>query len=80
MTSASGANADPNEIDPVKTFEARLLKAGLITEKDSEKIWADFEAEGVRATEIARAEPQPTADSIWNNTFVGSENADWRNF
>ncbi len=79
-SSASGANADPNEIDPVKTFEARLLKAGLISEKDSEKIWADFEAEGVRATEIARSEPQPTADSIWNNTFVGSENADWRNF
>jgi 2-oxoisovalerate dehydrogenase E1 component alpha subunit len=79
-SSASGANADPNELDPVKTFEARLFKAGLLTEKDSEKIWEEFEAEGVRATEIARAEPQPTADSIWNNTFVGSENADWRNF
>ncbi len=79
-SSASGANPVPNELDPVKTFEQRLFKAGLITENESEKIWAQFEAEGVRATEIARAEPQPTADSVWNNTYVGNENADWRNF
>ncbi len=79
-SSASGANQVPNEVDPVKEFEQRMLKAGLITEKESQKIWDDFEAEGVRATEIARAEPVPTADSIWNHTFVGNENADWRKF
>lgn len=79
-SSASGANQVPNEVDPVKVFEQRMLKAGLITEKESQKIWDDFEAEGVRATEIARAEPVPTADSIWNHTFVGNENADWRKF
>ncbi len=79
-SSASGANQIPNEVDPVKEFEKRLLKAGLITEKESQKIWDDFEAEGVRATEIARSEPVPTADSIWNHTFVGNENADWRKF
>jgi 2-oxoisovalerate dehydrogenase E1 component alpha subunit len=79
-SSASGANQVPNEVDPVKEFEKRLLKAGLITEKESQKIWDDFEAEGVRATEIARSEPVPTADSIWNHTFVGNENADWRKF
>lgn len=79
-SSASGANQVPNEVDPVKEFEKRLLKSGLITEKESQKIWDDFEAEGVRATEIARAEPVPTADSIWNHTFVGNENADWRKF
>jgi 2-oxoisovalerate dehydrogenase E1 component alpha subunit len=79
-SSASGANQVPNEVDPVKEFEQRMLKAGLITEKESQKIWIDFESEGVRATEIARSEPVPTADSIWNHTFVGNENADWRKF
>ena len=79
-SSASGANPVPGEVDPVKEFEKRLLKANLISEKSAQKIWADFEAEGVRATELARSEPQPTSDSIWNNTYVNSENADWRNF
>jgi 2-oxoisovalerate dehydrogenase E1 component alpha subunit len=79
-SSATGANADPNETDPVKTFERRLLNAGLLTEKESVQIWTDFEAEGVRATEIARAEPVPTADSVWDQTYVGNENADWRKF
>lgn len=79
-SSASGANQVPNEVDPVKEFEKRLLKSGLITEKESQKIWDDFETEGVRATEIARSEPVPTADSIWDHTFVGNENADWRKF
>ncbi len=79
-SSATGANKDLNEVDPVSDFEQRLFKAGLMTESQSQKIWAEYEAEGVRATEIARTEPVPTADSIWDHTYVGNENADWRNF
>jgi 2-oxoisovalerate dehydrogenase E1 component alpha subunit len=79
-SSASGANQVQGEVDPVKEFEKKLLKADLLKTKDVEKIWADFEAEGVRATEIARAEPVPTAASVWDHTFVNNENADWRNF
>lgn len=79
-SSASGANPVANEVDPVKEFEQKLLKAGVITEKEVKTIWEGFEAEGVRAAEIARAEPVPTADSVWNNTFVNNENADWRKF
>lgn len=79
-SSASGANADANEVDPVKDFEHRLLKAGLISEKENLKLWSNFELEGVQATDIARGEPVPTPDSIWNHTFVDNENADWRNF
>lgn len=79
-SSASGANPVPNEVDPVKNFEERLFKANLISEKESQKIWSDFEAEGVQAMEIARGESVPTAESIWDHTFVGNENADWRNF
>lgn len=79
-SSASGANPIQNEVDPVKEFEKKLLQAGLLKETDAKKIWDDFEAEGVRATEIARSEGVPMPESIWDHTYVGSENADWRKF
>ncbi len=79
-SSASGANPVQGEVDPVKDFEKKLLKADLLTEKQVQKIWEDFEAEGVRATELARQEPVPTADSVWDHTYFKNENADWRNF
>jgi 2-oxoisovalerate dehydrogenase E1 component alpha subunit len=79
-SSATGANQVQGEFDPVKEFEKRLLKADILKAKDAAKIWEDFEAEGVRATEIARSESVPSADSVWENTYVNSENADWRNF
>lgn len=79
-SSASGANPVQGEVDPVKEFEKKLLKAGLLTDKKVQKIWEDFEAEGVRATEQARQEPVPMADSVWHHTYHNNENADWRNF
>ena len=79
-SSASGANPVPGEVDPVKEFEQQLLKAGYLKSKEVQEIWEAFEAEGVRATEQARTEPVPTADSVWDHTFVNNENADWRNF
>jgi 2-oxoisovalerate dehydrogenase E1 component alpha subunit len=79
-SSASGANPIQNEVDPVKDFEEKLLQFKIISSSDVKKMWDDFEAEGVRATERARAEAVPSADSVWNHTFVNNENADWRNF
>lgn len=79
-SSASGANLIPNEIDPVKEFEKKLLKADIIKTKDVKELWEKFEAEGVRAAEQARSEPVPTADSVWDHTYFNNENADWRNF
>lgn len=79
-SSASGANPIQNEVDPVKVFEQRLLKAGHITPDDVKSTWEEYEAEGVRAAEQARTEPVPQADSIWDHTYVNSENADWRKF
>lgn len=79
-SSASGANPVQNEIDPVKEFENRLLKADIISSKDVKETWENFEAEGIRAAETARREPVPQAESVWDHTFVENENADWRNF
>lgn len=79
-SSASGANMVPNEIDPVREFEKKLLKAGLLKTGAVQEIWSRYEEEGVRAAEIARAEPVPSAESVWDHTYVNSENADWRKF
>ena len=70
----------PSEVDPVREFETRILKAQLLTDSDVKRIWEDFEAEGVRAAEQARTEPVPTSESVWDHTYAKNENADWRNF
>jgi 2-oxoisovalerate dehydrogenase E1 component alpha subunit len=79
-SSASGANPVQNEVDPVREFENRLLKADVISSELVTETWETFEAEGIRAAETARREPVPKAESVWDHTFVGNENADWRNF
>lgn len=79
-SSASGANKVESEFDCVLEFEKQLIAAGLITKKQAQKIWEDNEAEGIKAQEMARAEGSPTAESVWDHSFVNSENADWRNF
>ena len=78
-SSATGANLIP-EKDSVLSFEKMLLQNGVLKEKDAKKLWADYEEEGRQAQEIARGEPAPLADSVWDHTYVGSENADWRKF
>lgn len=79
-SSASGANRAENEADPVLSFEARLLKAGLVKESEVKAMWAAYEEEGVRAANLARGEGVPEAESIWDQIYVDSENADWRKF
>ncbi|MBX3018949.1 MAG: thiamine pyrophosphate-dependent dehydrogenase E1 component subunit alpha [Bdellovibrionaceae bacterium] len=79
-SSASGANFVDSEIDPVRQFEKRLLKAGYLKETDAKEIWAAYEAEGVGAQTQARLEPVPTPESIWDHVYFGGENADWRKF
>jgi 2-oxoisovalerate dehydrogenase E1 component alpha subunit len=79
-SSASGANPIQNEIDPVKDFEKKLINAKIISISEATKTWADFEEEGIKATEQARTEPVPKAESVWEHVYVNNENADWRNF
>ncbi len=79
-SSASGANLDEKEIDCVKTFEKDLLKAGLLTPAKVKEVWTAYEEESVRATETARKEPVPSAETVWDHIYVDNENADWRKF
>lgn len=79
-SSASGANAVEGEIDAVKIYEERLIDAEILTKAQAKKIWEAYEAEGVAAQEMARREPVPQGDTVWDHVYVGSENADWRKF
>ena len=79
-SSASGANLDDSQLDCLKNFEKDLLKADLLTEAKVKEIWLNYEEESVRATEMARQEPVPSAETVWDHIFVDNENADWRKF
>jgi 2-oxoisovalerate dehydrogenase E1 component alpha subunit len=79
-SSASGANKAEDEIDPVTQFENRLIKNKILTKDQAQKIWDEFEAEALKATEQVRTEPVPQANTIWDHVYADNENADWRKF
>ena len=78
-SSATGANLIP-EIDCLKDFEQKLLKANVITSAHAKQLWLDFEEEARTAQEQARSELPPAAASIWDHYFANGENGDWRKF
>lgn len=79
-SSASGANFVSHETDCLKDFQAQLLKADILKEKDVKALWQKYEDESIEAQNIARSEVGPSADSIWDHIYVNNENADWRKF
>lgn len=78
-SSASGANL-VDEFDPVREFEQKLLRAGVIKSNDSKELWKASEEEARLAQEQAKSESSPTPESIWEHVYVNNENADWRKF
>ncbi len=79
-SSASGANRISSEPCCIETFEKKLVDAKILTIKDCQKI-KDDHFEAIRdKTDMIREEPSPQADTIWDHTYVGNENADWRKF
>lgn len=79
-SSASGANRIEEEECCIELFKKKLIDNGALTSQKAKKIWDDhFEAIKKLADKVA-TEPNPKASTIWDNTYVNSENADWRNF
>lgn len=79
-SSASGANRIEGELCCIETFEKRLIDQGVLTTAKAKKTWDDhFETIKKLADKISK-EASPTADTIWDHTYVNSENADWRLF
>jgi len=79
-SSASGANFISHEQDSVREFEAALIDAGYLTTDKAKEIWAAYEAEGFAAQQQVKTELGPEAATVWDNIYVGNENADWRKF
>ncbi|PWU20870.1 MAG: 3-methyl-2-oxobutanoate dehydrogenase [Bdellovibrio sp.] len=79
-SSASGANLISEEVDPVRLFEERLLRAGHVSEKLRRETWDRYERQGVEAQQTVRSEPGPKAETLWDHVYAGNENADWRKF
>ena len=79
-SSASGANKVENESDCLREFEKKLIKDGILSKKEAEGIWLRYEQECAEAQQLVRGEAVPAPESIWENIYVGSENADWRKF
>lgn len=79
-SSASGANFVSEEQDCLKVFEEKLLKWGLISEKEIKNLYVECDQETLRLLTQVKGEPDPTPESVWDHVFVGNENADWRKF
>ena len=79
-SSGTGANFIPGIEDPLVVFEERLLKAGMISEKETKALYSDYEKDFQEIFRAIKKEKGPEASSIWEHTYVGNENADWRNF
>jgi pyruvate dehydrogenase E1 component alpha subunit len=56
--------------DPVETFAARLMKEGVLSEKDVEAIRAEAEETVLAAVEFADASPEPPLDSLYDHLYV----------
>ncbi len=78
-SSATGGNREV-DVDPIELFEKKLVDNKVLSLDAAKVIWKNYEDEGRRAADVIRQEPVPTADSIWDHTYVNNENADWRKF
>ena len=79
-SSASGANLKKGVFCPIENFRDRLIKAKWLTDSESIDMKKSFEDEFYKIFKEVQKEKGPSTDSIWQNTFVNNENADWRAF
>jgi 2-oxoisovalerate dehydrogenase E1 component alpha subunit len=79
-SSASGANRIPSEECCIETFEKRLVDTGVMKASQVKQVWDDHFKQIRSLAEKVRAEEDPSPKTLWDHTYVDSENADWRNF
>lgn len=79
-SSGTGANRIKGEPCCIKDFEEKLLKWGYLKSADVKKIWDAHTKEVKAISDQVRKEAAPSADTIWDHTYVNNENADWRAF
>lgn len=77
-SSASGANFNTAEEDPIKTFEDRLDAGGLMTRAEMKAVWDRYNEQMAAQAKQVREEPQPDPESIWDHVFAGQKGRDGR--
>jgi 2-oxoisovalerate dehydrogenase E1 component alpha subunit len=69
-SSASGANMVTDEVDCLKSFEARLEHEGVLTREQMDDIRNRYTEEMAAAARQVRDEPQPAPETIWNHIYA----------
>jgi 2-oxoisovalerate dehydrogenase E1 component alpha subunit len=78
-SSATGANRE-TDVCPIELFEKKLIDQKWIKPSETKELWKRYDEESREVADQVRKEPVPTRESIWDNIYVGNENADWRKF
>ncbi len=68
-SSASGANFHTDEEDCIKRFESRLEADGVMTRAAMNEVRERYTQEIADAARIAREEPLPAPETIWNHIY-----------
>jgi len=68
-SSASGANAVPDEADCIKGFEKKLEERKLLTRQQMDEVRQKYMQELQEAHKKIRQEPQPKGDTIYQHVF-----------
>jgi len=72
-SSSTGCNFVTEETDCIKLFSEQLIKAGVISKADVEKIKEKYLREGQEALDQVHKEPHPAPESIWEDVFCEEE-------
>ncbi len=78
-SSATGANREKGE-DCIESLERKMIDSKIITSQICKDMYKALDNESKRISDDVRKEAAPTPESIWENIYFGSENADWRKF
>ena len=79
-SSASGANYVKEEPCCIKRFEDFLIKSAVLTKKQRQEIWSNYQETAKKVQQEVMKEQDPKGDTIWNYIYDKGENADWRKF
>ena len=69
-SSASGANFVTGEPDCLASFEKLLEEKGVLSRAEMDGVRSRWQGEISEAAKIARDEPQPSPESIWDHIFA----------
>ena len=75
-SSASGANFATHEADCISVFEAKLERAGMLTQAEAKAIRARYSEELGDLARAVKEEPFPEGSTIWDHVFHGEPGRD----